>query len=177
MKFITAPAQIRPAERKTRKGAKALLVCLAAAALAGLGAGAAAADSTSTTATDGKTWTVDAYSKTLAPWESVTIPSMSCQFGYLQDVDKSPGRWVVRGVEVIEPGGVGVTITSPMLGYGGDPNGDWAPIIGTDSVNAGMSTATNWDPFSSHELTIKLHCTSDIEDAARKNRIPGFASI
>ena len=31
---------------------------------------------------------------------------------------------------------------------------------GTDA-SKGASTATNWDPFTSHELVVNLHCTLD----------------
>ena len=33
-------------------------------------------------------------------------------------------------------------------------------VYGYDSSN-GDATATNWDPFASHELTVVLHCTTD----------------
>jgi hypothetical protein len=43
-------------------------------------------------------------------------------------------------------------------------NRTYHPATGTDS-GQGWSTATNWDPFASHELVIKLHCTTDLSNA------------
>lgn len=148
---------------------KVLLVAGAAAALAGIGGGIAAAEGQTTSSQE---WVVDAFSERVKPFDSITIPSLSCGGGYLKDVDYSPGRGVPRGVEVIEPGGVGVTITHPKYGYM-DPTGSWWPTTGTDQ-HRGWSYATNWDPFSGHDLSIKLHCTSNVDDAAKKTFIPGF---
>lgn len=148
---------------------KGLLVAGAAAALVGIGGGMAVAESQTATSTE---WVVTAFGEHVKPSDSIRIPSMSCGGGYLKDADYSPGRVVPRGVEVIEPGGVGVTITHAKYGLM-DPTGKWWPVTGTDSMQ-GWSTATNWDPFSGHDLTIKLHCTSNPDDAAKKNFIPGF---
>jgi hypothetical protein len=69
------------------------------------------------------------------------------------DFDFSTGRAVVNGVQVFEPGWVGVTITNPKAGYGGYTDADgrtYTPVTGTDGVDGGISTATNWDPFNRH---------------------------
>lgn len=139
------------------------VVAGAAAALAGVGGGIAAAESQPTTSRE---WVVNAFSEHVKPSDSISIPSLSCgAAGYLKDVDYSPGRVVPRGVEVVEPGGVGVTITDAKYGVM-DPTGSWWPVIGTNGLK-GWSTATNWDPFSGHNLAIKLHCTSNPDDAAK----------
>ena len=151
---------------------KALLVAGAAAALAGIGGGIAAAESQAATSRE---WVVNAFGEQVKPSDSISIPSLSCGAGgYLKDADYSLGRVVPRGVEVVEPGGVGVTITDAKYGVM-DPTGSWWPVIGTNG-NKGWSTATNWDPFSGHDLSIKLHCTSNVDDAAKKTFIPGFPS-
>ena len=38
------------------------------------------------------------------------------------------------------------------------------PIAGWDASSA-YSGATNWDPFASHEVVIKVHCTWDTDHA------------
>jgi len=153
-----------------RAATKALIVAGAAAALVGIGGGIAAAGTRSTASTE---WAVDALHEYVKPSDSISIPTLSCGAGgYLKDADYSPGRIVPRGVEVVEPGGVGVTITHPTYGTM-DPTGSWWPTTGTDG-NRGWSYATNWDPFSGHDLAIKLHCTSDPDQAAKKTFVPGF---
>jgi hypothetical protein len=153
----------------TSKTAKIVVVLAAAGALSGIGAGLAAADSPTAASTN---YTVEGMREYIKPSASITVPSMSCGGGYLEDKDYSPGRLVPRGVEVIEPGGVGVTITHPKYGYM-DPTGSYWPLIGTDE-HRGWSHATNWDPFTGHELQITLHCTTDINQAAKKTFVPGF---
>ena len=60
--------------------------------------------------------TVRAFTVTLPPWHSVKIPQASCPEGtYLVDRDYSPGRIVPQGVEVIEPGGIGVHQPGQLL--------------------------------------------------------------
>jgi hypothetical protein len=39
------------------------------------------------------------------------------------------------------------------------------PLTGTNADGA-ISTATNWDPASSHDLIVQLSCTTDITKAA-----------
>src|SRR6478609_4003653 len=92
-----------------RAATKALIVAGAAAALVGIGGGTAAAGTRSTASTE---WAVDAFHEYVKPSDSISIPTLSCGAGgYLKDADYSPGRIAPRGVEVVEPGGVGVTIT------------------------------------------------------------------
>ena len=96
------------------------------------------------------------------------MPSMACPSGsWLLNKDLSPGRYVPLGVEVIEPGFIGVTIpgTDYDRAYGGNKNSN--PIKGTLS-HVGNTTATNRDPFGSRELVIKLQCTTDLSKASQK---------
>lgn len=148
---------------------KALVATAAAlAAVTGLGATAASASSTASDVV-----TVTAFHETIKPWDSISIPSLSCPAGsYLQNVDLSPGRIVPKGVRVIEPrfglepgGAIGVTIgaakATPEV-----RQGVWIyPLTGTNADGA-ISTATNWDPASSHDLIVQLSCTTDITKAA-----------
>ena len=129
--------------------------------------------SASTTSSD--TTTVEAFRGTVKPWDSITIPSLSCPIGsWLTNEDLSPGRYVPKGVQVLEPGGVGVTITAADHEYVtvdgiGDTQLQYRPITGTTNER-GVSTATNWDAFNSHELVINLHCTTDIQKASQSAR-------
>ena len=148
---------------------KALVATAAAlAAVTGLGATAASASSTASDVV-----TVTAFHETIKPWDSISIPSLSCPAGsYLQNVDLSPGRIVPKGVRVIEPrfglepgGAIGVTIgaakATPEV-----RQGVWIyPLTGTNADGV-ISTATNWDPASSHDLIVQLSCTTDITKAA-----------
>jgi hypothetical protein len=147
---------------------KALVATAAALAVTGLGATAASASSTPSDVV-----TVTAFHETIKPWDSISIPSLSCPAGsYLQNVDLSPGRIVPKGVRVIEPrfglepgGAIGVTIgaakATPEV-----RQGVWIyPLTGTNADGA-ISTATNWDPASSHDLIVQLSCTTDITKAA-----------
>ena len=147
---------------------KALVATAAALAVTGLGATAASASSTPSDVV-----TVTAFHETIKPWDSISIPSLSCPSGsYLQNVDLSPGRIVPKGVRVIEPrfglepgGAIGVTIgaakATPEV-----RQGVWIyPLTGTTADGA-ISTATNWDPASSHDLIVQLSCTTDVTKAA-----------
>ncbi|HEU4998276.1 MAG TPA: hypothetical protein VFT68_04970 [Lapillicoccus sp.] len=158
MKNSTSPAGRRPPIGAA--GRVLLVAAVAAAAVTGLGVGAASAS-----ASDPSAYSVEAFRETIKPWDSITIPALACPTGYLQDVHLAPGRIVPKGVEVLEPNAIGVTIsevTSTLVT-------DWwnrahYPVTGT-TTKGGPSTATNWDPFSSHELVIRLHCTTDLSKA------------
>ena len=138
----------------------ALATAAAAAVVTGVGVGAATASSTST-----DTYSFEAFRETIKPWDSISIPALSCPTGYFQNVELSPGRIVPKGVEVLEPNAIGVTIAAVK----NTPVQDWwnkqhYPVTTTDP-DSGFSSATNWDPFSSHELIIRLHCTTDLTKA------------
>lgn len=143
-------------------GRVALVAVTVAAGVVGLGVTAASAAGTAD-----ETFTVEAFRETVKPWDSITIPSLSCPRGYLFDENLSPGRIVPKGVQVVEPGGVGVTIGAAKT-Y---TTTDWWSrtyhvTTGTDAARD-SSTATNWDPFTSHELVINLKCTTDLTKAAK----------
>ena len=141
-------------------GRVVLVAAVAAAAVTGLGVGTASAVGSDPTA-----YSVEAFRETVKPWDSITIPSLSCPTGYLQDVHLAPGRIVPKGVEVLEPNAIGVTIAEVKSTTVTDWwNKQHYPVTGTDA-SGGFSTATNWDPFISHELIIRLHCTTDLSKA------------
>jgi hypothetical protein len=145
-----------------------------AALIAGAGITAASASTTSTASTD--TTVIEGFRETIKPWDSISIPSLSCPSGsWLKDQDLSPGRGVPRGVEVTgDSGWIGTTISAveheyvTVDGVGGTPI-QYRPITGTTN-DRGVSTATNWDAFSSHELVINLHCTTNIHKASQSAR-------
>ena len=144
--------------------AAVLVAAGAAAAVAGVGVSTASAASTSSDTV------TEAFRETIKPWDSVAVPSMACPAGWLVNKDLSTGRYVPLGVEVVEPGLIGVTITGRDYdhAYGGDKNSN--PIKGTLSTGS-FSSATNWDPLGSRELVIKLHCTTDITKASQQTTI------
>jgi hypothetical protein len=143
---------------------RAMLVAVTAALITGVGGAVATADDTTDAARTVTTYEV--FRETIKPWDSIKIPSRSCPVGYLHNRNYSPGRMVPAGVEVVEPGGVGVTIAP-----GTEDGPVWVengrlvqPINGWDA-NEAYSGATNWDPITSREVVIKIHCTSDTDYA------------
>ena len=82
----------------------------------------------------------------LSGWQTINNQSLGCPAHYrLEGGDYSPGRIVPRGVEVQEPGGVGVS-------------SDHAYDDRGNSVGASGLSMTNWDPFSSKWAKVILHC-------------------
>jgi hypothetical protein len=145
--------------------AGALVASSAAALIVGVGLSAASASTTSTASSD--TTVIEGFRETIKPWDSITVSSMSCPSGsWLLNKDLSPGRYVPLGVEVVEPGLIGVTITGRAYDEA-NGNANSAPITGT-RIDGAISTATNWDPFGSRELVVKLHCTTDLSKASQK---------
>ncbi len=117
--------------------------------------------------------TVEVFRTNIAPLSSVTIPSTTCGGNYLlENTDVSPGRIVPRGVEITgDTGWIGTTIThSAFRTYQPNSVESWLHH-GTDA-SKGASTATNWDPFTSHELVVNLHCTVDWGKANITRPIP-----
>lgn len=181
---------------RTRSGkriaAKVLLVGFAAAAFTGLTAGAANASTgdfpevtgppsagyaaAEEARANGLTeYSFEAFRSTLSGFQSIGIPGMTCPSGWLQNAALSPGRIVPLGVQVIEPGGIGVTIPKASR----DSNSGEQTTLGTTyklegTDRAGNGTATNWDPISSRELVINLHCTTDPGKAATEFVPIGF---
>ena len=137
----------------------------AAVAVVLTGIGVTAANATSAQQDQPVQYTFEAYRQTIAPFHVAQIPSLTCPVGYLINERLSEGRSVPKGVQVLEPGGVGVVIsdvTSEKVDVGGQTR---HLVTGTDAERS-YSEATNWDPFSSHELVINLACTTDLGDAA-----------
>lgn len=182
-------ASTRTARPGTRLAAKIALVGVAVAGLAGMTTGAAyAGDFPEITGppdpgyvaaqqarANGQTeYSFEAFRYTLGGFASIHVPGMTCPSGWLQDQVLSPGRIVPHGVQVIEPGGVGVTIpqTSRSSSTEKTSLGTYFRLDGTD--RAGNATATNWDPFTSRELIINLHCTTDPSKAATEFVPIGF---
>jgi hypothetical protein len=144
------------------------------ALLAGVATGLAVAAAPGAAAhSDTPQWTettVEAYRVTLPPWHSTKIPKASCPTGMnLVDRDYSPGRIVPRGVEVIEPGYIGVHINQPSTWSYYEGGDEWQVLNGLSGSD--IREATNWDPFASHELVITMHCTNNLENSAKKRLI------
>ena len=151
-----------------------LATVTAAAAVVGLGVTAVSASSAASDATS-DTVVVPRFYESIKPWDSITIPALSCPEGsYLVDEHLSPGRLVPKGVEVtelrngIEPAGaVGVTIRDARaVAVEVKPGAYALPLVGT-RADRGFSSATNWDPGASHTIVIRLHCTTDLSKAAK----------
>jgi hypothetical protein len=136
--------------------AAATIATTIAAGILLTGAGSAQASGTVTT--------VERYRITLGPWQSHGLPGMKCLAGsYLHDHNYSPGRLVPPGVQVLEPGGVGVSMGGATLATT-QPTGLPLGVQVYDST-AGPASATNW-ALSSKELVINLVCTTNPWDAA-----------
>jgi hypothetical protein len=167
----TTKDTLEPGSGRSKGRGRRLAVAglIGAATVAGvvLSADIASAGPSASTANGSQTY--EKFRETIKPWDSITIPTMVCHQGWLVDQDYSPGRIVPRGVEITgDSGSIGTTISHTKFGSGG-----LRANYGTDAMK-GNSTATNWDPFSSHELVVKLHCTTDPSQASMKTEIPGF---
>ena len=151
-------------KKKSRGPRLAIVGFVAAAAAIGVvvagatGAAAASADNVTPPSTEA---TVRAFTVTLPPWHSVKIPQASCPAGMnLVNRDFSPGRIVPSGVEVIEPGGIGVHINQASFWSYYEDGSEFRVYTGLSGKD--ITEATNWDPFTTHELKIDLHCTTDL---------------
>ena len=83
----------------------------AAVAVVLTGIGVTAAHATSAQQDPPVQYLYEAYRQTIAPLHVAQIPSLSCPVGYLMNEKLSDGRLVPKGVQVVEPGGVGVVIS------------------------------------------------------------------
>ncbi len=174
MKNSNTPSSSRTVRgRRRRRTVIVGLVAATAVTGAVLGADVASAGSTA----DSRDYTVETFREPVKPWDSISIPTMMCTGGWLIDQDYSPGRIVPRGVEITgDSGSIGTTITDTMSRGWEQPDRSYLHAnYGTDG-NKGWSYATNWDPFSSHELVVTLHCTTDPSKASLKTTIPGFGN-
>jgi hypothetical protein len=70
-----------------------------------------------------------------------------------------------------QPGGVGVTITKTTRPVWVENGRLLQPQDRIDADHS-YSGATKWDPFTSHEVVIKLHCTNDTNQAVVKDLGP-----
>ena len=142
----------------------AIATATAAAVVTGVGV-SAARPRRAHTATSADAYSFEAFRETIKPWDSISIPALSCPSGYFQDVEplsrphrpqgrRGPGtqchrRHDRRGeerrrhrlVEQAAPPGHGHRPRQRVL----------------DRHELG--------PFSSHELIIRLHCTTDLSKA------------
>lgn len=155
----------------TARGRRTLLAALVAtAAAAGVAVAAAPGAAANSDTPQWTETTVEAYRVTMPGWHSTKIPKASCPAGMnLVDRDYSPGRIVPRGVEVIEPGFIGVHINQPSTWSYYEGGDEWQVLNGLSGSD--IREATNWDPFASHDLVIKLHCTSNLENSAKRRLI------
>ncbi len=118
-------------------------------------------------------YTVESFRETIKPLDSVTIPRMQCHTGWLVDHDYSPGRIVPKGVEITgDSGWVGTSISHTVFDSFSTEIGYIRANYGTKEQ--GAYSATNWDPFTSHELVINLHCSTDPGKASLRPDILGF---
>ena len=170
-------SNITSRRRRTRRSFAPIVAAVLATAGAATAVGAVGVTpAAAATMTSSDTMTIEAFRETVKPWDSISIPSLACPSGtWLKDQDLSPGRGVPRGVEVTgDSGWIGTTITAVDHEYGtvdgvGGAKLQYRPTTGTTNER-GVSTATNWDAFSSHELVINLHCTTDIHTASQSAR-------
>ncbi len=136
----------------------ALVTGCAVAAMGGL-VGVAAADTPSTDTV------VQVYSAYLPPGHT-DLPAFTCpdRFPYLLNQNLSPGRAVVRGMEVIEPGGIGVTDNLDTLTQ---PDNGVQYSTGSQATTwlDGATNYVSWMPTT--QLTINLHCTNDQSRASQ----------
>lgn len=145
----------RPSRTMTRRSStKTAVVALASAA--GLALGAAG---TASATESGAQW-----SSTLPGSTTTTVPGVWCPAStpYLKNYDYAPTRIVPKGVEVIEEGGVGVTL---------DANwgpGEWTNEPGRSTrrwpIGIFGGTATNWATVN-RAFHINLHCTDNKGDS------------
>ena len=106
---------------------------------------------------------VERYRATLGPLQSVGLPDMKCPAGtYLHNANYSSGRLVPHGVQVVESGGVGVSMSGATVAAV-QPKG--LPLgVQVKDTTAVPASATNWS-LSSRELVIILVCTTNPWDA------------
>jgi hypothetical protein len=107
---------------------------------------------------------VERYRTTLGPLQSVGLPEMTCPAGtYLHNADYSPGRLVPPGVQVVENGGVGVSMSGATVA---DVQPKGLPLgVQVKDTTATPASATNW-ALAPRELVIILVCTTNPYNAA-----------
>jgi hypothetical protein len=78
----------------------------------------------------------------------------------------APNRSVPNGVQVDEPGGIGVHINQSLYRTWVENDTAFRGDHGINGAANIVSSATNWDPIFSHELVVILHCTTDPNEAS-----------
>ena len=141
-----------------RRSARAAIVAsLVAVGIVGGVAGVATASDGTTGSTE---FTKVVFKESIGPWKSVNLPPASCgDHAWLVRGLLAPGRIVPDGVEITEPGGlgIGVNISFTQKRVWSEGLNVIAGAYGYDSP----ATATNWSPLLTQELTVTLHCTTD----------------
>lgn len=143
-----------------------IAVASVASGLALCAAGPASADET----------TVQRTYSGVPPGKVGHLPGLKCPANapYLKNHNYSPGRLVPNGLEVIEMGGVGVTMGTelgPRLPYKPSGGSDKHPIIAATQESTAQfeigttgGEASNWGT-EPRDVIIKLWCTSNSLDA------------
>jgi len=109
---------------------------------------------------------IEFNSVSLGGFESKHTLAYACpnNYPYLTGERYSPGRIVPTGVQINEPGGIGVTITSIMHKRGTlKADGDGITVDYPIGILSGGS-ATNWVPLTTKSYSITLHCTANSSD-------------
>ncbi len=153
---------MNPSTNTNTKTKKTLLRSTLTATLAtAVAAGVLLAEAGSAEA--GTLTSVERYRATLGPLQSVGLPDMACPAGtYLHNANYSPGRLVPPGVQVVENGGVGVSMSGATVAAV-QPKG--LPLgVEVKDTTAAPASATNWS-LSSRELVVILVCTTNPYDA------------
>jgi hypothetical protein len=157
-----------PKRRRGRRLSVSAKVALAStAALAALvGTGVSTASASPVSHAQGDTVELVAYTQDIKPWQTVSIPSLSCTGAYPYLVAASyspPGVLVPPGVKVEQTGAIGVYIngTASQEAYVNNQEYMWSyGTLPTD--NSGhTASATNWDLTQDHVLRIDIFCTSN----------------
>ena len=106
---------------------------------------------------------VERYRADLGTLPSVGLPDIKSAAGtYLHNANYCPGRLVPPGVQVVDNGGVGVSMSGAAVAAV-QPKG--LPLgVEVKDTTAAPASATNWS-LSSRELVIILVCTSNPYDA------------
>lgn len=141
-----------------------LATAAVAAAIAGFGAASASASPLPST---GNETDVKVFQQDLKPWQSVGLPAFTCPAGsYLLDQQLSPGDNVIDGLERQSDNSIAVAINAPNVATVQNGSQTDHPYVGSVTGGINLSSATNWDLFHDHELTIIMKCTTDLNDAA-----------
>jgi hypothetical protein len=115
-----------------------------------------------TLATAGPAWAAEtsvSQNVTIKGLDSIKV-SVRCpdDVPYLKDQIFNLARLVPRGIEVVEDGGIGVSM-DPNVGLSGTERGKFGNEYQNERVIGASGTATNWNGYPL-AVTIIAHCTS-----------------